>query len=118
MRITSLQSISRPNAIHPPNAVLSGRVVPFRPEPDRDISRRLEEQERTHKPWAHRLASDSYAMTDPLEYFFYSVISGAAVVSVLIGILTLPSVDAAKSELLKAGTSQGLESSFVVQNRS
>jgi hypothetical protein len=118
MRITNLESIRRLNPIHPPNAVLSGRVVPFRPDPGPKISRSTEEHEKSHKPSTFRLAADSYAVTDPVEYFFYWVISGAAVVSVLIGILTLPSADPTKSELLKTGRSQALESSVVVQNRS
>jgi hypothetical protein len=118
MRITTVESFSRPTTSHPPNAVLTGRVIPFRPELDPDISQILEKNENHRHLCANRLAADAYAMTDPLEYFFYSVISGAAVVSVLIGILTLPGTDPAKSELLKAGTSQAFESSLMVQNRS
>jgi hypothetical protein len=117
MTINTLEPINRPKALHPPKALLSGRVVPFKPEPDPAIYRSPEDQEESHNSVTHRLTADSYAITDPLEYFFYSVISGAALVSVLIGILSLPSVYPAKSDLLKTGTSQTLESSLAVQNR-
>ena len=117
MIISTLEPMNQPKARQTPKSVLSGRVIPFRPEPDAAIYRSVEGQVNSHSPGTRRSATDSYAVTDPLEYFFYSVISGAAVVSVLIGILSLPSFDPAKSELLKAGTSHAIEYSLVTQNR-
>jgi hypothetical protein len=118
MTTITLESINRPKAFRPPKAVSSARVVPFRTEPDPAIYSDSVELEDVCNSWTHVRIADAYAMTDPLEYFFYSVITGAAVISVLIGILSLPSMDPNKSENSKIGRSQVLENSLVIPNRS
>ncbi len=110
-------TITTPEPISRPKAVSSGQIVPFTPELDPAIYFSPEEDERSRNPRASVRAADSYAVTDPIEYFLYSVISGAAVVSVLLGILSLPNVDPAKSGRLTTGTSQALESSLLPENR-
>jgi hypothetical protein len=112
MTTSILESIALPQ--QPSRAVLSAHVVPFRPESDAIIYRGTAEAEEWRKPWKH--FQDSYAVTDPLEYFFYSVISGAAILSVLIGILSLPSSGTAKTELSKTEASRAAEYSLVIQN--
>jgi hypothetical protein len=112
MTTSILESIALPQ--QPPKAVLSAHVVPFRPESDPIIYRGTVAAEEWPKPW--KAVQDSYPVTDPLEYFLYSVISGAAIVSVLIGILSLPSSGPAKTELSKTGASRAAEYSLVIQN--
>jgi hypothetical protein len=118
MTTITLESINRPKAFRPPKAVSSARVVPFRTEPDPALYSDSVDLEDVHKSWTHVRIADAYAVTDPLEYFFYSVITGAAVISVLIGILSLPNMDPSKSEISKIGRSQVLETSLVIPNRS
>ena len=118
MTTITLESINRPKAFRPPKAVSPARVVPFRTEPDPAIYSNSGGFEDIHKSWTHVRTADSYAVTGPLEYFFYSVITGAAVISVLIGILSLPSMGPSKSEISKIGRSQALETSLVIPNRS
>ena len=112
MTTSILESIARPKP--PSKAVLSAHIVPFRPKPDPIIYRDTVAAAERQKPWKH--IQDSYPVTDPLEYFFYSVISGAAIVSVLIGILSLPSSGPAKTELSKTEASRAAEYSLVIQN--
>jgi hypothetical protein len=114
MTTITLESINRPKAFRPPKAVSSARVVPFRTEPDPALYSDSVDFEDVHKSWTHVRIADAYAVTDPLEYFFYSVITVAAVISVLIGILSLPS----RSEISKIGRSQVIETSLVIPNRS
>jgi hypothetical protein len=112
MTTSILESTARPKP--PSKAVLSAHIVPFMPKPDRIIYRDTVAAEEWQKPWKH--VQDSYPVTDPLEYFFYSVISGAAIVSVLIGILSLPSSGPAKTELSKTEASRAAEYSLLIQN--
>jgi len=118
MTTITLESINRPKAFRPPKAVSSALVVPFRTEPDPAFYSNSVELEDVHKSWTHVRTADAYAMTDPLEYFFYSVITGAAVISVLIGILSLPSMGPSKSEISNIGRSQVIETSLEMPNRS
>jgi hypothetical protein len=112
MTTSILESIARPKP--PSKAVLSAHIVPFKPKPDPIIYRGTVAAEEWQKPWKH--VQDSYPVTDPLEYFFYSVISGAAIVSVLIGILSLPSSGPAKTEPSETGASRAAEYSLLIQN--
>jgi hypothetical protein len=114
MTTSILESIARPKPTHSSKAVLSAHIVPFRPQPDPIIYRDTVAAEEWQKPWKH--VQDSYPVTDPLEYFFYSVISGAAIVSVLIGILSLPSSAPVKTELSRTGALRAAENSLVTQN--
>jgi hypothetical protein len=114
MTTSIVESIAHPKPTHSSGAILSAHIVPFRPEPNPVIHPDAVAAEQWQKPWKH--VRDSYPVTDPLEYFFYSVISGAAIVSVLIGILSLPSFGPAKSELSKNGPSRAAEYSLVIQN--
>ena len=75
MTTNILESIARPQP--PSKAVLSAEIVPFRPEPDPIIYCDTAAAEEWQRPWKH--VQDAYPVTDPLEYFFYSVISGAAI---------------------------------------
>jgi hypothetical protein len=118
MTTITLESINRPKAFRPPTAVSSPRVVPFRTEANPATYIDSVELEDIHKSWGYVRTANYYAMTDPLEYFFYSVITGAAVISVLIGILSLPTIGPGKSEISKIGRSRALETSLVIPNRS
>ena len=53
--------------------------------------------------------------SDPLEDWLYSLIAGAALVSLLVGILCLPSFTDTKTKDVKPQRDSGAESSFVTQ---
>lgn len=68
------------------------------------------ELERIHCSQDH-----SGAFSDPREDWVYSLIAGAALVSLLIGILCLPSFSDTKTKDAKPQRDSGAESSFVMQ---
>lgn len=63
----------------------------------------------------HFMREHSRLLSDPLEDWLYSLISGAALVSLLIGILCLPGFTGAKTGDAKPQPNSHAESSFVTQ---
>ena len=62
-------------------------------------------------------SADYYSLTDRVEYFLFSIMSGAALVSLLLWILSLPSFEPAKSAPSAAPPLPRAESVLVTQNR-
>jgi hypothetical protein len=63
----------------------------------------------------HFSRDHSRPFSDPLEDWLYSLIAGAALVSLLVGILCLPSFTDTKTKDVKPQRDSGAESSFVTQ---
>ena len=99
----------------------TGRRALFRPSLD-DISearsdREANAEQKVSQEIIRPPSADYYSLTDRVEYFLFSLMSGAALVSVLLWILSVHNLEPAKSAPSAARPLPRAESVLVTQNR-